>query len=56
MKIETQYAFEIIKRSIVYDTDESLNELEREIYGLLSTISEIQVTKFMLDQGDYEEL
>lgn len=54
MKIETQYAFEVIKRSIAYDTDESLDELEKNVYELLDIISEIQGTKFMFDNGSYE--
>ena len=54
MKIETEYAFEVIKRSIINDMDEPLDELER-VYELLDTISEIQVTKLMFDNGDYEE-
>ena len=55
MKIETEYAFEVIRRSIINDMDEPLDELERRVYELLDTISEIQVTKLMFDNGDYEE-
>ena len=55
MKIETEYAFEVIRRSIINDMDEPLDEFERRVYELLDTISEIQVTKLMFDNGDYEE-
>ena len=55
MKIETQYAFEVIKRSVINDMDEPLDELERKVYELLDTIADIQVTKLMFDNGNYEE-